>query len=604
VISGCRCLTSAASSESARGHLHDQTVVVNALRKDQVLRGVTVAHIDENGHGVVGIHVRKDKQSFEFAFARTLPGERLNLIVEHARHDKYKKKEPGKYRLLLEERGAASLDEVTPRCAHFSEKCGGCAFQHFRYEAQVQAKHSLLCQRMEEYRLDRGGPEVPLPEPSPSAFGFHGRTEFRFFLRDGIRMGLHPVGNPVPISISQCHLHPEASHRAFQAVLDSVRAEARATAFDERTGRGWLCSAIFKASPHAVVKVSADDVSKIPEMEVLVTLVTIPGAPQEVLVRVAESVMSRCKDVVGVTWSDEGGEPASRLAGWRSLGREPQKLLAGRGHLTQHVLGVSLEAAPEAFSRPNQLLADAVASKVVEFSKAGPEDIVWDTFCGQGSLSLPLLLARGCRQLVAFDRSEPAILSLRRNTALHNLEAKVQVVQEDLGSPAFLRALAARLPEPLERLPGRRREFHRKEDKEDSEDEDDDDVEDSGARHRGKGQLVAGSSLPASMPRPDVLLADPGRNGLPKAFRRYIFDLQVPRLVYIGSGKAFLRDITLLVRRGYELQEVASFDSHPHNARLEVVASLQWNGVPEELEWEERMQRNREREQEQNHLAE
>ena len=41
-------------------------------------RGATVARIDEDGSGVVCIHVRRDKQVLEVAFARALPGERLD----------------------------------------------------------------------------------------------------------------------------------------------------------------------------------------------------------------------------------------------------------------------------------------------------------------------------------------------------------------------------------------------------------------------------------------------------------------------------------------------------------------------------------------------
>lgn len=50
---------------------------------------------DENGHGVVHVHVRKDKDTFEFSYLRTLPGEKLNLVVSSAKKDKFKKKEAG-----------------------------------------------------------------------------------------------------------------------------------------------------------------------------------------------------------------------------------------------------------------------------------------------------------------------------------------------------------------------------------------------------------------------------------------------------------------------------------------------------------------------------
>ena len=42
-------------------------------------------------------------------------------------------------RARIAEIALASPDRVAPRCAHFGH-CGGCAWQHVRYEAQLEAK--------------------------------------------------------------------------------------------------------------------------------------------------------------------------------------------------------------------------------------------------------------------------------------------------------------------------------------------------------------------------------------------------------------------------------------------------------------------------------
>ena len=62
--------------------------------------------------------------------------------------------------------------------------------------------------------------------------------------------------------------------------------------------------------------------------------------------------------------------------------------------------------------------------------------------------------------------------------------------------------------------------------------------------------------LPNSVSPAGILLADPGRNGMPKAFRRQLLELQVPKLLYISSGRAFLRDVAYLTtKRGYRLKD-------------------------------------------------
>ena len=54
------------------------------------------------------------------------PYTRLILSMKH----QVSNSPQGRYRLAIDERCSASVHEVTPRCEHFAEKCGGCAFQN------------------------------------------------------------------------------------------------------------------------------------------------------------------------------------------------------------------------------------------------------------------------------------------------------------------------------------------------------------------------------------------------------------------------------------------------------------------------------------------
>jgi len=157
----------------------------------------------------------------------------------------------------------------------------------------------------------------------------------------------------------------------------------------------------------------------------------------------------------------------------------------------------------------------------------------------------------------------------------------------DLGSPAALRELTAALPSfATGGLRERGDEAEEEEEEWASEEAEDlgssetaQEEHENGSEFRVRGSMVEGLSDGNLLAPPDVLLCDPGRNGMPKAFRRILFDLQVPTLIYISSGRALLRDCTLLTRRGYSLERLLPLDSHPHNARLEVIAQLKWRGI-------------------------
>ncbi|CAK9062556.1 unnamed protein product [Durusdinium trenchii] len=544
--------------EALQGFVHEETFVINSIKgRDQVIRGVPVAGVDENGHGTIHLHVRRDKQNYEFSFARALPGEKLNLIVTHVTKNRLKKKEIANFHLAIDERCSASIEEVTPRCQHFAEKCGGCSFQNLKYEAQLREKFELLKMRLKEYEVQVPRAPVDPPVPSPP-FGWHARTEFRVFLRDGLQMGLHPEGSPVPVPLSRCHLHPEAAHEAFQALLTALRA-AKCTPFDERTGRGWLRHVVLR-SAHAAGLV-----------ESLATLVTVGEPPREVLNRVAVVAMQNAPRLVGVTWSTEG-EESLKSPGWRSVGQQSHKVLAGRSYLMHDVVGMKLKISSEAFFRPNIFLAETLIQTVLEMSAVQPGDVVWDTFCGQGLFTSAFLQMHRDLQMVCIDRSLPALQKLQQNLAEWGHASSAEVLHGDLGIPAYLHRLTAALPDQH-----RKGELDEADEAHEADLNFEDEVEEADIPFH---DTPFQEKVPASLPAPQILLVDPGRNGMPKPFRRHLLDLEVARVVYISSGRALLRDLAYLTSRGYKLEEIKCFDLQPHTAKsLEVVAHLEWTGI-------------------------
>eukprot|EP00928_Gymnodinium_smaydae_P081504 TRINITY_DN65011_c0_g1_i1.p1 TRINITY_DN65011_c0_g1~~TRINITY_DN65011_c0_g1_i1.p1 ORF type:complete len:625 (+),score=144.63 TRINITY_DN65011_c0_g1_i1:53-1927(+) len=544
--------------------LPKHTRVLNSLRREQVIRGVVVDRLDEDGNGVVNLFVRRDKQAYQFTFERALPGEKLHLVVTSVKRDRYNKKVPSRYQLGIEERGGASPDEVTPECPHFREGCGGCALQNLAHDAQIREKARLLEQRLEEYGLRCGSLRDTVA--SPDAFGFHSRMEFQFFARGGLHLGLHPAGSPVPLAIARCRIQAAASQEAFQALLDAARADADARAFDPRTGQGFLVSAVFRAARRPDGR-----------EEVLVSLITTADAPEDCMRRLADAVSKRCPDVVGITWSPSGAE-------WRpgQRGVSGHAVLAGRPFLVQHVCGARLEAVPEGFMRPNILLAEAFYRTILELADVKASDTVWDAFCGQGPLTA--LLLPHCRRVVALDRSTPALAALRAGLSSSSSESeRAEIRNIDLGNMEQLWSLVHGAPARSSTAPAgadahrqhRSQALEAQEEDDDDEEEEEDDADDEDPQMM---PLTHADKSHTSLV-PDVVIADPGRKGTPKAFRSMLYRIQARTVVMVGSGRPFLRDCALLVRRGYDLSTVVPFDSQPHAARLEVVAQLRRRSI-------------------------
>ena len=75
--------------------------------------------------------------------------------------------------------------------------------------------------------------------------------------------------------------------------------------------------------------------------------------------------------------------------------------------------------------------------------------------------------------------------------------------------------------------------------------------------------------------KPDLIVVDPPRDGIhPKALGK-IIDFQVDRMVYIScKPTSLVRDLAVLLERGYRVEKVCAVDMFPATAGIETVCLL------------------------------
>lgn len=97
-----------------------------------------------------------------------IPGEEVVVAIERERRD---------YSLgrVIEVHGA-SLERIEPPCPYFGV-CGGCQWQHIRYEHQLVLKHRVVSQQLQ--RIGKfENPPVSATVPSPQQFGYRNQARF------------------------------------------------------------------------------------------------------------------------------------------------------------------------------------------------------------------------------------------------------------------------------------------------------------------------------------------------------------------------------------------------------------------------------------------
>ncbi len=80
-------------------------------------------------------------------------------------------------------------------------------------------------------------------------------------------------------------------------------------------------------------------------------------------------------------------------------------------------------------------------------------------------------------------------------------------------------------------------------------------------------------ALPALDARPDVVILQPGAEGLERDDLDALLTMAAPVLFYVSSNPATLaRDAARLISGGYRLEQSTPFDVLPHTARIDSVS--------------------------------
>ncbi len=95
------------------------------------------------------------------------------------------------------------------------------------------------------------------------------------------------------------------------------------------------------------------------------------------------------------------------------------------------------------------------------------------------------------------------------------------------------------------------------------------------ARLEDSGRVGKGTVLPNNFHRPDLAVVDPPRSGLGERVARMLVTLGAPRVVYVSCDPSTLaRDLAVLLKAGYRLEQVHLVDLFPQTFHLETVVHL------------------------------
>ncbi len=399
-----------------------------------------------------------------------------------------------------------------------ARKCGGCQIQEMKYDRQLEFKNQkvrgnlMRIGEVPERLLDRiMEPIVGMDETEGLGGPYHYRNKAQFPIgidKDGnIVTGFYAGRTHSIISNTNCALGVEINEQILKLILDFMK-EYHISAYDEGKHQGLV--------RHVLIRYGFTT------KEIMVCLVINGGGlPHgEVLAK----RLAKIEGMTSVTLSINK-EKTNVIMG------NVIKPLWGQMYITDYIGNVKYQISPLSFFQVNPVQTEKLYKLALEYSGlndvscGNPSDkVVWDLYCGIGTISL--FLAQKAGKVYGVEIVPQAIDDARNNAKINEIE----------NAEFFVGKAEEVLPQYYE---------------------------DYAKEHGGE------------MAHADVIVVDPPRKGCEETLLQTMVDMQPERIVYVSCDSATLaRDVKFLRGNGYELERVRAVDQFPHTVHVETVVLL------------------------------
>ena len=425
---------------------------------------------------------------------------------------------------------------VEPVCP-VAGRCGGCQLQSMSYAAQLSWKERKVKGCLERIggveftedgdTTDEGKPQFLPVLGMEDYFAYRNKAQFPVGKdKNGkIVTGFYAGHSHAIIPSTSCAIQAPVNEVICKTVCEHME-QYQIAPYDEEAHTGLV--------RHILTRVGAAT------GEVLVCLIlngkSLPKA--EVLaerLREAVETFSGAKEEIGVCGTEEAARKEDSslkqelvLKGvCLNVNREKTNVILGTEiipvwgdtYITDYIGDVSFRISPLSFYQVNPKQTKVLYEKTLEFAGLTGNEIVWDLYCGIGTISL--FLAKRAKQVYGVEIVPQAIEDAKQNAIRNNIT----------NAEFFVGAAEDVLP----------------------------------AKYKESGGSM----------RADVIVVDPPRKGCDEALLQTAVSMEPKRVVYVSCDPATLaRDVKYLEENGYKLVKAQPVDMFPFTEHCETVALL------------------------------
>ncbi len=374
------------------------------------------------------------------------------------------------------------------------KRCGGCSLRHIQYEETLQMKQNAvqsLVNKMLKNKI-QVQPVIGMKNP------YHYRNKAQY------PVGLNRNGEPVMgvfanrtheiIPIHNCLIQNQKTEEVAKFIFDYIL-KNKISVYNEKNQRGLIRHIVTKigVKTNEIMCILVINGKEIPKEKELVLEVTSHFPEVKTIVK---NINQKNTNVI--------------------LGEENINMY-GSGTIEDQLGQYTFKISPLSFYQVNPIQAERLYQVGVDLAKITREDIVFDLYCGIGTISL--FMSQFAKKVYGIEIVKEAVEMAKEN-----------VIRNQIDNVEFI---------------------------------------------AGDVELVLNDLIHVQKIIPDVVMMDPPRKGLDHKSIENILLIKPKRIVYISCNPATLvRDLAKL-EEIYDIESIRPVDMFPFTSHVECVAVLQ-----------------------------
>lgn len=387
----------------------------------------------------------------------------------------------------------ASKYRVESDCSTY-KRCGGCNLRHIKYEKTLEMKQNAV-QSLVNKTLNN---KIKVSKVVGMENPFYYRNKAQY------PVGLDKNGNPVIgafanrtheiIQMQDCKIQHKESEKIAKYIFDLWN-KKNLSIYSETTGKGLL--------RHIVIKIGF-------KTNEIMCILVINGKDIPNEVQIIRTIINEFPNVKTIV-KNINTKNTNVILGKKNIN------IYGAGTISDKLGNLVFKISPLSFYQVNPVQTEKLYSIGVEAAKITNDDVVFDLYCGIGTISL--FMAQYAKKVYGVEIVEQAVEMAKENAKINGID-----------NVDFL----------------------------------------AGDVEHVLDDLINGKKIV-----PDVVMIDPPRKGLDKKSIQNLLSVAPKRLVYISCNPATLvRDLASFEDK-YEIKSITPVDMFPFTSSIESVAVLQ-----------------------------